>query len=353
MSNIQTCVGVVFGGASGEHTISIKSAKSIIKALKSGKNASRFNVVCIYIDKQGRWWPEDIAIKVLTKGCELTDNELSLSNTSKGFKELPKGSENVDIWYPVLHGPNGEDGTIQGLFTLIKKPFVGSGVLGSALGMDKIAMKAAFAASGLPQGPYIAAEAKTINNDRSLSLLIKQIENQLEYPCFVKPANLGSSVGISKNYDCKQLKEGLKLACTFDNRIIIEKNIPGRELECAILGKQEIKASIVGEIQHDSDWYDYQTKYSDGLSKTLIPAPINQDIAEKIQKLSLDACAAISAHSIARVDFLYNESKKEIYINEINTMPGFTKQSIYPMLWSASGLNIEDLVAQLVESAKE
>ena len=348
-----THVGVVFGGASEEHDISIKSSQAVVKALQTGSNIDRFKVICIYIDKKGRWWPENIAMKVLEKGSAIEENELPLARAINGFKALPKGTEAIDIWYPVLHGPNGEDGTIQGLFTLINKPFVGSGVLGSALGMDKLAMKAAFSAAGLPQVPYMAASAKEISNEDSQLLLIERIENQLKYPCFVKPANLGSSVGITKNYNRNQLKEGLKLAGTFDKRIVIEKSGPSRELECAILGKKEIKASIVGEIQHDADWYDYQAKYSCGISEALIPAPITKEISEKIQNLSLVACSAISVHGIARVDFFYDESNDEIFINEINTMPGFTKQSIYPMLWAASGLNIEELVAQLVESAKE
>ena len=353
MSNIQTCIGVVFGGASGEHDISIRSAKTVINALQAGINAEVFQVICIYIDYEGRWWPSDIAIKALEKGFGLKEHELPFPNASKGFKGFPKGTEGVDIWYPVLHGPNGEDGTIQGLFTLMGKPFVGSGVLGSALGMDKIAMKAAFTAAGLPQAPYISSQAKEVNCSKLRPLLIQRIENKIQYPCFVKPANLGSSVGITKTYDRKELETALKLACSFDQRIVIEKNVPARELECAIIGKGQMKASVVGEIQHQSDWYDYKTKYSSNLSKTLIPANLTRNISETIRKLSLKACEAISAHSIARVDFFYNESKNEVLINEINTMPGFTGESIYPMLWAASGLNIEELVAQLVKTARE
>ena len=214
-------------------------------------------------------------------------------------------------------------------------------------------MKTAFAAAGLPQVPYASSEVNEIRNTKSLRLLVKRLGDQLGFPCFVKPANLGSSVGISKAYNDKQLEEGLKLACNFDNRIVIEENVTARELECAVLGKQQIRASIVGEIKHSSDWYDYQTKYASGLSQTLIPAPLPTKISEKIRQLSLEACKAISAHSIARVDFFYNETKNEILINEINTLPGFTKQSIYPMLWAATGLSIEELVRQLVETARE
>tara|TARA_Y100001968_G_scaffold42730_2_gene32806 strand:- start:1132 stop:2193 length:1062 start_codon:yes stop_codon:yes gene_type:complete len=353
MSYPLTVVGVVFGGASGEHDISIKSAEAVVQALQTGANRNRFQVVCIYIDKQGRWWPSPVAIHALKKGRELEDQELPLSNTKKGFKELPQGSEQIHVWYPVLHGPNGEDGTIQGLFTLMEKPFVGSGVLGSALGMDKLAMKAAFAAASLPQVHYESANAKDITDPNSLLLLIDRLEKQIKYPCFVKPANLGSSVGISKAYNQSELETALKLACSFDSRIVIEKNVQARELECAVLGKKEMRTSIIGEIQHNSDWYDYQAKYSSGLSKTIIPATLAKNVSERIRQLSLAACEAISAHSIARVDFFYDENKNEILINEVNTMPGFTKQSIYPMLWEASGLNIEELVAQIIETTKE
>tara|TARA_Y100001968_G_C19365639_1_gene722367 strand:- start:257 stop:1318 length:1062 start_codon:yes stop_codon:yes gene_type:complete len=353
MVNSKTCVGVVFGGISGEHNVSIKSAETVVNALTSGINENHFDVLCIYIDKKGKWWPSTIALKALAKGFALEDHELPSNESSKGFEGLPLGAHKIEVWYPVLHGPNGEDGTIQGFFTLTGKPFVGSGVLGSAIGMDKLAMKAAFAAAGLPQVPYASTETNEIRNTKSLRLLIKRLEDQLGFPCFVKPANLGSSVGISKAYNDKQLEQGLRLACNFDSRIVIEKNVTARELECAVLGKHQLKASIVGEIKHSSDWYDYQTKYASGLSKTLIPAPLPKKISEKIRQLSLKACEAISAHSIARVDFFYNETKNEILINEINTLPGFTKQSIYPMLWAASGLSIEELVRQLVETARE
>tara|TARA_Y100001968_G_scaffold86819_2_gene77820 strand:- start:2096 stop:3157 length:1062 start_codon:yes stop_codon:yes gene_type:complete len=353
MHKALTNVGVVFGGNSGEHNVSIKSAETIIKALKTGVNANHFRVTCFYIDKEGTWWPPEIAREALKKGLELEGNELPSKNTAKGFRGFPKGAESIDIWYPVLHGPNGEDGTVQGLFTLMDKPYVGSDVLGSALGMDKLAMKAAFTAAGLPQVPYTSAEANEITDPNSLPSLIEKLETQINYPCFVKPANLGSSVGISKAYNYKQLKSGLQLACTFDSRIVIEKNVRARELECAVLGKTQMRTSMVGEIKHNSDWYDYRTKYSSNSNQTLIPAPLSKEVAEEIQRLSLAACEAITAHSVARVDFFYSESKNEILINEINTMPGFTAQSIYPLLWAASGLNIEDLVAQIVETARE
>ena len=214
-------------------------------------------------------------------------------------------------------------------------------------------MKAAFKAAGLPLGIYEQAEKRQLINPDTLKLLINQIENNIGYPCFIKPANLGSSVGITKAHNRQQLKEGLFLAADFDSRIVIEKNIQGRELECAVLGKTEMQTSVVGEIKYTSEWYDYQTKYSSINTKILIPAPIPKDVSNEIRKLSLKACSAISANSLARVDFFYNEKNNALFINEVNTLPGFTNKSMFPMLWSKTGLNIEELVAQLIQTAKE
>tara|TARA_Y100001968_G_C19442764_1_gene763477 strand:+ start:576 stop:1637 length:1062 start_codon:yes stop_codon:yes gene_type:complete len=353
MSNSKFTLGVVFGGLSREHNVSIKSAQTITKALKIGENINKFKIICIYIDTEGRWWGSEVATKALEKGIALKGNELPLQNPTKGFNQLPPGFEKVDIWYPVLHGPNGEDGSIQGLFKLTRKPFVGSGVLGSSLGMDKIAMKAAFTAAGLPQALYQSANASEINNQSSIQVLLKRLEKTIGYPCFIKPANLGSSVGISKASDREQLIQGLKLAAKFDQRIVIEENIIARELECAVLGKNPLKTSLIGEIQHNSDWYDYEAKYSSKKSTAIIPALLSDNISNQIYKLSLAACKAISVEGIARIDFFYNEIKNEVLINEVNTLPGFTSQSMYPLLWAASGLNLEKLVAEIVKTARE
>ena len=353
MSNSKTCIGILFGGASSEHNVSIKSAQTVISALKSEINSTLYEINYFYIDRKGRWWPSEVALQALKKGLGLEEEELPAQNLPNGFRYFPKTAQDIQIWFPILHGPNGEDGSIQGFFKLIRKPFVGSGILGSAIGMDKIAMKAAFNAAGLPQGAYETARIDQITNPISRTLLINKLEERLGYPCFIKPANLGSSVGITKAYNCKELEEGLKLACSFDERIVIEKHIKGRELECAVLGKKKMKTSVVGEIKHSSDWYDYNTKYSPGQSHTLIPAPLSKKISDKIRELTLIACEAVAAHSIARVDFFYDEQENKVLINEINTLPGFTNQSMYPMLWSASGINIEQLVFQLLETAKE
>ncbi len=353
MPSSSTFVGVVFGGASREHDVSIKSATTVIGALKRGINATRYKVTSIYIDLKGRWWPDEIARKALKKGCALNEKELPLIETTSGFQGFPEGSEFIEIWYPVLHGPNGEDGTIQGLFQLIGKPFVGSGVLASAMGMDKLAMKAAFSSAGLPQVPYIPANVSELIKESSRTKLIKKLEAQIGYPCFVKPANLGSSFGISKALNQEALLKGLNLAAELDQRIVIEKSVIAKELECAVLGTQELKASPVGEIRFDADWYDYKTKYAHNSSQTLIPAPVPDKVKTRVQKLTLQACNAITAKGMARVDFFYKEETDDLWINEINTLPGFTDQSMYPMLWEATGVTLEQLVAKLVETARE
>ncbi|AAQ00424.1 MULTISPECIES: D-alanine--D-alanine ligase family protein [Prochlorococcus] len=351
MRNAIKTVGIVFGGVSGEHEVSIKSARTIIHALKHPININKFDVISIYIDKKGKWWPSEIAEKVLESDPNFDKNIFFKQVEFIGLDHLPKETEKIQIWFPVLHGPNGEDGSIQGFFQLTGKPYVGSGVLGSALGMDKIAMKAAFSAAGLPQVNYCEIHSIDLLDKKRLSYLIQKIETQLGYPCFIKPANLGSSVGISKAYDKKELLNGLDLAAQLDSRIVVEKNIKARELECAVIGKKQIKTSCVGEVRYSSDWYDYDSKYSKNSTKTLIPAPIPEKISKEVQSLSILACKAISAEGIARVDFFYDEEKDSLWINEINTMPGFTEQSMYPMLWDASGIDISQLVARLIESA--
>ncbi len=353
MPSSRTSVGIVFGGASREHNVSIKSATTVLNALKSGKNVQKFKPIAIYIDLQGHWWPEDIAQRALDKGTSLHEKELPQPISNRGFKGLPEGSEAIEVWYPVLHGPNGEDGTVQGLFKLIDKPFVGSGVLASAVGMDKLAMKAAFASAGLPQVAYCGANAAELREMSLKEELIQRLKAQIGYPCFVKPANLGSSVGITKAHNKLELISGLEEAASLDQRIVIEKAVAARELECAVLGVSELKASEVGEIRFDSDWYDYQTKYAQCSSQMLIPAPLPKRVKERVQLLTLQACNAIGANGMARVDFFYKEEEDALWVNEINTLPGFTSQSMYPKLWEVTGVTLEQLVAKLIEIARE
>ena len=351
MTAAPTHLGLVFGGVSGEHAVSIRSANTVAAALRRGANAERYRLSCFYIDPWGHWWPPAVADAVLQRGVPATREDLPAAPIRPGFRGFPEGALDVEVWVPVLHGPNGEDGTIQGLFSLMQVPFVGSGVLGSAVGMDKQAMKAAFAAAGLPQVPYACVEAGELA--ANTEGLLNRLEQQLGYPCFVKPANLGSSVGISKATNRAELLAGLREAVRHDPRLVVEQGVNARELECAVLGRRELRASVLGEICFDADWYDYDTKYSEGLSHTVIPAEVPAAISDRARELAIAACRAVAAEGLARVDFFYDRDSGALWLNEINTLPGFTSQSMYPMLWEASGLPLDTLVHELVQLAQE
>lgn len=340
-------VGVLFGGCSGEHEVSIWSAQAIAGALTRGENADRYTVLPVYITKAGEWLLGDAAAAVLQSG-----KPLSVDEEETAISRLPQSSQltEIDIWFPVLHGPYGEDGTIQGLLTLLKKPFVGSGVLGSAVGMDKLAMKTAFAQAGIPQVKYVAVtRAEVWSNPCIFPKLCDRIEAELEFPMFIKPANLGSSVGISKVRSRQELEAALDSVASYDRRIIVEAGVNAREVECAVLGNDTPKASVVGEITFNADFYDYETKYTSGLADLTIPAKLPEPVSQQIQDMAIQAFQAVDAAGISRVDFFYVESTGEILINEINTLPGFTQTSMYPMLWQASGISFEALVSQLVQ----
>ena len=353
MSNKKITIGLIFGGESSEHEVSIQSAKTIYNAFLHPYNNKYFIVNPIYIDKLGFWADYKYSKSIL---CEDNNSTLFIKNNNKSINNLanlPIESKKIDIWFPALHGPNGEDGVIQGLFKLTGKPFVGSGILGSSLGMDKIAMKSVFKSSNLPQVPYIHLKKEDLLNTFFMQSIFEKINKTIKYPCFVKPANLGSSIGITKVFSKEELINGIKTAGNYDDRIIIERYIKGRELECGILGKSIMKTSVVGEVKFTTDWYTYSSKYSENLSTTIIPADLSIDISNKIQKLAIEACKAINAFGLARVDFFYQENTGQLYINEVNTLPGFTKKSMYPMLWEASGLKLEKLVANLIDISKE
>ncbi|WP_413678410.1 D-alanine--D-alanine ligase family protein [Prochlorococcus sp. MIT 0916] len=353
MLNKKTTIGLVFGGNSSEHEVSIKSAQTIYNAFSHSYNRDRFKVNPIYINKYGFWEDSKYSKSILLEEKESTKTIKIDKNPTNKLINLPKESNKVDVWFPALHGPNGEDGVIQGLFKLTGKPFVGSGTLGSSLGMDKIAMKSIFKSFNLPQAPYIYLHKENLLDKLFMQSVFDKIEKVINYPCFVKPANLGSSIGITKAYSKQALITGIEIAAKYDRRIIIEKNIDGRELECGVLGKSIMKTSVVGEVKFQTDWYTYESKYDENLSSTIIPADLNIEIVNKVQKLAIEASKAINAYGLARVDFFYQESTQQIYINEVNTLPGFTKTSMYPTLWEASGLKLEKLVASLIEIAKE
>ena len=344
-------VGLLFGGCSGEHEVSISSARAIASALSSGANSDRYEVLPVYIQKDGIWQAGATAQQVLTSGTALST---SSSTDKQQLWQFPPQIAAVHVWFPILHGPNGEDGTIQGLLTLMQVPFVGSGVLGSSLGMDKIAMKNAFAQVGLPQVKYVAvSRAQIWSNPCVFPKLVDEIEETLSYPCFVKPANLGSSVGISKANNRSELESALDAAASYDRRVVIEAGVVAREVECAVLGNDNPKASVVGEISYQSDFYDYQTKYTSGQADLLIPANLPKSVANQIQEMSLQAFTTVDASGLARVDFFYLEATGEVLINEINTLPGFTATSMYPQLWSATGISFPELVDRLIKLALE
>lgn len=343
-------IGLLFGGRSGEHEVSINSARAIAKALLSDENQQKYDILPFYIEKSGVWQAPEIANQVLAEGKSF----LSDTATKQQLWQFPPQVTEIDVWFPILHGPNGEDGTLQGLLQLMQCPYVGSGVLGSAIGMDKIAMKTAFAEVGLPQVKYIAiTRAQIYSNPCVFPKLCDEIEQKLGYPSFVKPANLGSSVGISKVRTRPELEKALDEAASYDRRIIVEAGVIARELECAVLGNDQPSASVVGEITFDSDFYDYETKYTDGRSQMVIPAAIPPQIAAQIQEMAVKAFTAVDAAGLGRVDFFYVESTGEVFINEINTLPGFTAFSMYPQMWQASGRSFPALVDQLIQLALE
>jgi D-alanine-D-alanine ligase len=348
-------VGLLFGGRSGEHEVSISSARAIANALNADRNKDKYELLPFYIQKDGCWLAGQTPQQILDSGIPLLSSPDQTPNTQVlNCWQFPPQTELVDVWFPILHGPNGEDGTVQGLLKLMQVPFVGSGVLGSALGMDKIAMKMAFAQAGLPQVKYVAINRSQVwSNPCVFPKLCDEIEATLGYPCFVKPANLGSSVGIAKARSRTQLETALDNAASYDRRIIIEESVVAQEVECAVLGNDNPKASVVGEITFQSDFYDYETKYTVGKADWFIPASIPEAIATSIQQMALQAFAAVDAAGLARVDFFYVADTGQVLINEINTLPGFTATSMYPQMWEKSGIPFPELVARLIQLALE
>lgn len=335
-------VGLLFGGRSGEHEVSIISAQAIATAIKQNP---QYDLQLFYIQKDGMWCDPQASELVL---AGQTDN---LPTQANNQFQLPLAASNVDVWFPVLHGPNGEDGTVQGLLQLMQKPYVGNGVLASAAGMDKIVMKSLFAQAGLAQVKYIALSRWAWQQESSS--WCEHIEIELGYPCFVKPSNLGSSVGISKVRTRVELEKAIASALSYDPRIIIEQGVIAREIECAVLGNEQPQASIVGEITFSSDFYDYETKYTPGKAQLIIPAQLPSEVVAAVQAMSIRAFQAIAGAGLARVDFFYVESNGTVLVNEINTLPGFTALSMYPKLWEASGIEFGDLCDRLIQLALE
>ncbi len=346
-------VGLLFGGCSGEHEVSISSAQAIVQALTMPPNPAQYDLALFYIQKDGIWQGSEVAQQILASGQPLQPSASRQQPSRQQRWTFPPEVAEVDVWFPILHGPNGEDGTVQGLLKLMQVPYVGSGVLASSVGMDKLTMKDVFAQAGLPQVKYLAVTRRDVEDTRAFAGICDRIEAELGYPCFVKPANLGSSVGIAKVRTRSELEAALNYAATLDRRLIVEAGVTAREVECAVLGNDSPQASVVGEITFESDFYDYETKYTAGKADLFIPAPLPPAIATKIQEMAIKAFTALDGAGISRVDFFYVEATGEVLINEVNTMPGFTATSMYPQLWAASGIPFPDLVDRLVQLAIE
>ncbi len=370
-------VGVLFGGRSGEHEVSLLSAASVVEAIDKGK----YEVVPIGITKDGRWLTADHADRLL-RGEHKEERHLRAGDPdfTPGAAVLAKGESvmvppvpgielqpfetnmphrrssdraiNVDVIFPVLHGTFGEDGTIQGLLELADIPYIGAGVLGSAAGMDKDVMKRLFRQAGLDMVKHVTVlRSQWEANPKKVR---REIEKALKYPVFVKPANLGSSVGISKVHDCSELAAAMDEAAKFDRKIVVEQGVGGkagraREIECAVLGNDEPQASVAGEVVPAAEFYDYNAKYIDEGSKLHIPARLTRAQQKKVQEMAVTAFLAVDCAGLARVDFLMDPKSGRIFVNEINTMPGFTSISMYPKLWAASGISYPDLIDRLIQ----
>jgi D-alanine-D-alanine ligase len=342
---------VVFGGRSGEHEVSLASARAIMEALKE-----RHEVVPVGITRSGRWISSGDPMRELksrTREISGNSDDPAAAPPAPVSEKLPASAlGSVDVVFPVLHGPYGEDGTIQGMLELAGIPYVGSGVLGSAAGMDKPTMKKIFAHHGLPQVEWIALTRKQWEKRRET--WICDIEGSLGYPCFVKPANLGSSVGIGKATNSEELKGALDAAALFDRRIIVEKGVDAREVEVSVLGNEDPEVSAPGEIVvKQRGFYDYEAKYVEGRMELLVPAPISEETTQEVRRVARAAFEAIDAAGMARVDFFLERDTGRLLLNEINTIPGFTPTSVYAELWAASGLPYEDLLDRLIELALE
>lgn len=355
-------VGILFGGRSCEHEVSVTSARSVMAAIDKNK----YNISLIGIDKTGHWHlHEDIEQLIEGKivrelggpegepnSTELVSlalhHEGNLAATSHQVPGLPR----LDVVFPVLHGTFGEDGTIQGVFELAGIPYVGCGVAASAIAMDKALAKQIFEAAGIPQAPCRILHRWQWDPDADR--VLNELIDSVDFPQFVKPANMGSSVGVSKAGDRTELEAAIIEAFAYDNKIVVERSMENcHEVECAVLGNHEVAASVVGEILPGATFYDYQTKYIDDKTETLIPARISDESADKVRQLAIRAFQAIDGSGLSRVDFFVSRDTGEVFLNEINTLPGFTPISMYPQMWAASGIDYPDLIDRLIELALE
>ncbi len=340
-------LGVIFGGMSTENKVSVVSAGSILENLDKEK----YEIYPIYIETDGIWYQYTESGKRKEFGEEVSKKEK--------IQNVMEYLQNLDVLFPVLHGLYGEDGTIQGLFELLKKPYVGCGVLASSVGMDKVYAKIIFDKAGLKQAKYeyIRKYKDTyiyVTNNFQEELLkldevVKKVTKNLKFPMFIKPSNSGSSVGINKAKNKEELKQAIEYASQFDTKILIEEGIVGKEVECAVLGNEEVIASCVGEIKSAEEFYSYDAKYKNEESKTDIPANISKSLSDEIKKQAIRAFKSINGKGLSRVDFFIENQTNQIYINEVNTLPGFTNISMYPQLFEASGISYKELLSKLIE----
>ena len=345
-------LGVILGGMSSEHDVSITSGTSVIKKLDKEK----YEIYPIYIDKQGNWYEYTKnldEIEVLEVGRQIEEKR-EITNVIEYLQEC-------DVIFPVLHGLYGEDGTIQGFLELLKKPYVGCKVLGSSIGMDKVYTKVIFDRANINQAKYLyikKTEQGYIYIDKefneysySLNEIAEIVKKKLGYPVYVKPSNSGSSVGINKAHNEKELAEAVEFASKYDRKILIEEEIKGREVECAVLGNEEVEATCIGEILPAEEFYTFDAKYKNSESRVIIPAEISENISEEIRRNAIKAFKAIDGKGLSRVDFFIEHETNRVIINEINTMPGFTQISMYPKLWEQMGVSYTELLDRLIELA--
>lgn len=334
-------VAVLFGGRSGEHDVSLMSASNIMAAL----DPEKYEIEPIGIDRSGKWLVSAEAHQILS-ATEPFDGY----DAAKALTVIGDGSVRpVDVVFPVLHGPYGEDGSLQGMLDMAGLPYVGCGVLASALAMDKVMSKRIFREQGLPTVRYT-----WFRSEQWSDAVRGRIEGICGYPCFVKPANLGSSVGVSKVHDASDLEAAVHRAARFDTKVVVERAVAeAREIECAVLGNNDPQASALGEIVPSGEFYDYAAKYLDGTSKLHIPADVEPEVADEVRRTAVAAFKALDCSGLARVDFLLSRATGELFLNELNTLPGFTAISMYPKLWEASGVPPAELVSRLIELALE
>ena len=350
-------LGVIFGGRSGEHEVSLMSARSVLSVL----DIEKYDITQIGIDHDGIWWSGENTIGALennnTKNLYRVfllpepGRTVLFKRSNKGDIETILPVCELDVVFPVLHGTFGEDGTLQGFFEMADIAYVGAGVLGSSVGMDKSVFKDVMRSNKIPIVDWITFTRKDVEND--MDLVIEQCESLAPYPLFIKPANLGSSVGVTKAKNRSDLLEGIMDAACYDRRILIERGLNAREIEVSVIGNEDCQASIPGEIKPSDEFYSYKAKYIDGTSELFIPAPIPLELNKQIRELAVKTYRVIDCAGLARVDFLLEKETNKIFLNEVNTIPGFTSISMYPKLWEADGISYKELVDKLINLAFE